>query len=98
MLFFLLRNNHSGNRRVCLTAEPLDLPAVSSEAELSGSAQMSLSNTPSDPPRDQTIPNTPVDPTRDQSTNTPVDPPNVQPPIRQRLGEDLFRLVQVRRN
>ncbi|XP_056875211.1 ciliogenesis and planar polarity effector 1 isoform X3 [Takifugu flavidus] len=151
-------SNQSEKTQGSLTPESQDLPTVSSEAELSASAQMPLPNTPVDPPRLQSLPNTPVDPPRLQSLpntpvdpprlqslpNTPVDPPRLQslptppvdpprlqslpntpvdplnvqpqssttgapasdfigpdqtpftqcPPLRQRLGEDLFRLVQ----
>lgn len=96
---FLLRGNQSEYKQACLTAEPQDLPAVFCEAQLSGSAEMPLPRTQVDPPRDPSITNTPVDPPSGQTIpNTAVDPLNVQPPMRQRLGEDLFRLVQVRRD
>lgn len=63
-------------------------------AELFGSAGVLLPNTPVDPPSLQPQSSTAGAPTADPTA--PNQPLSTTPPMRQRLGEDLFRLVQVR--
>ncbi|XP_029300430.1 LOW QUALITY PROTEIN: ciliogenesis and planar polarity effector 1 [Cottoperca gobio] len=76
--------------------EPQALPTVQPEeevhAEPSGSTGVLLPNSPVDPPSLQPQSSTAGPPTAESIPNQPLS--NQTPPMRQRLGEDLFRLVQ----
>ncbi|KAI3362297.1 hypothetical protein L3Q82_012605 [Scortum barcoo] len=90
-------HSHAQSLQAPLHTEPQALPAEQPEvkvpAELSGSTQMQLPSTPVDPPSLQPQSSMAGAPTVDSTV--PNQPLSTQiSPMRQRLGEDLFRLVQ----
>ncbi|KAM9338429.1 ciliogenesis and planar polarity effector 1 [Symphorus nematophorus] len=90
-------HSHVQSLQAAPQPEPQVLPTVQPEAvvctKLSGSVGGLLSNTPVDPPSLQPQSSTSGAPTADSTApNQPF--PTETPPMRQRLGEDLFRLVQ----
>lgn len=101
MPVLLLSHSQAESLQAHSQPDPQALPTVQTGAharpELSGSAGVPLANTPVGPPNLQQQSST-ADAPADDST-APNQPLSTQtPPMRQRLGEDLFRLVQVRAN
>lgn len=70
-------------------------PEASVHADLSHSTGVLLPNTPADPPNIHSQ-SSPVGAATDVSTAPNQPLPTETPQMQQRLGEDLFRLVQVR--
>ncbi|XP_073334518.1 ciliogenesis and planar polarity effector 1 [Pagrus major] len=88
-------HSHAKSLQAPPPSEPHALPAVQPEvhAELSGPTGMPFTNTPVDPPSLQPQSSTAGAPAADSTA--PSQPlTNQTPEMRQRLGEDLFRLVQ----
>lgn len=94
-----LSHSHAKSLQATPQPEPQALPTVQPVAEIcavvSGSAGVLLPNTPVDPPSLQPQSSTAGAPAAD-STAPNQSLSSQTPPMRQRLGEDLFRLVQVR--
>ncbi|KAF3702035.1 Protein JBTS17 [Channa argus] len=90
-------HSHSGSIHAPPHPEPKACPSVQPEvsvhADLSHSTGVVLPSTPTDPPSLH-----PQTSTEGAATAVPLSPsqplPTETPPMRQRLGEDLFRLVQ----
>lgn len=90
-----LSHCHAKSLQATPQPEPQALPTLRPVAEISGSAGVLLPNTPVDPPSLQPQSSTAGEPAAD-STAPNQSLSSQTPPMRQRLGEDLFRLVQVR--
>lgn len=94
----LLSHSHAKSLQAPSQPDLQGLPIVQTGEEvgpeLSGLAGAPLANTPVDPPSLQPRSSTAGAPAEDSTA--PNQPLSTQtPPMRQRLGEDLFRLVQV---
>lgn len=95
--FFRLIHSHDKSLQAPPHIEPIALSPAQPEvsAEPSGSAETLLPNTPVNPPCSQPQSSTAGVPASDSTA--PNQPLSTQTPLlRQRLGDDLIRLVQVR--
>lgn len=98
-LFCSLSHSDAKSLQAPPPSEPQALPAVQPEvhAELSGPTEVPFTNMPVDPPSLQPQSSTAGASAADSTApNQPLT--NQTPEMRQRLGEDLFRLVQVGTN